>query len=78
MIKVAVIGDILIDRYIYGTAERLSPEAPVPIVRHQTTFDRSGGAGNLYENLKSLGVDVDLLDFSSPMVTMLPASMMTT
>jgi len=66
MIKVAVIGDILIDRYIYGTAERLSPEAPVPIVRHQTTFDRSGGAGNLYENLKSLGVDVDLLDFSSP------------
>jgi D-beta-D-heptose 7-phosphate kinase/D-beta-D-heptose 1-phosphate adenosyltransferase len=66
MITVAVIGDILIDRYIYGTAERLSLEAPVPIVRHQTTFDRSGGAGNLYENLKSLGVDVDLLDFSSP------------
>ena len=66
MITVAVIGDILIDRYIYGTAERLSLEAPVPIVRHQNTFDRSGGAGNLYENLKSLGVDVDLLDFSSP------------
>ena len=66
MIKVAVIGDILIDRYIYGTAERLSPEAPVPIVRHQTTFDRSGGAGNLYENLKSLGVDEDLLDLSYP------------
>jgi D-beta-D-heptose 7-phosphate kinase/D-beta-D-heptose 1-phosphate adenosyltransferase len=64
--KVLVIGDIIIDRYIYGTAERLSPEAPVPIVRHQTTFDRIGGAGNLYENLKSLGVDVELLDLSRP------------
>jgi D-beta-D-heptose 7-phosphate kinase/D-beta-D-heptose 1-phosphate adenosyltransferase len=66
MSKVLVIGDIIIDRYIYGTSERLSPEAPVPIVRHQTTFERSGGAGNLYENLKSLGVDVELLDLSNP------------
>ena len=64
--KVLVIGDIIIDRYIYGSAERLSPEAPVPVVRHQTTFDRSGGAGNLYENLKSLEVDVELLDLSHP------------
>lgn len=66
MIKVLVIGDVIVDRYIYGTAERLSPEAPVPIVRHQTTFDRSGGAGNLYKNLKSLGVDAELLDLSYP------------
>ena len=64
--KVLVIGDIIIDKYIYGTAERLSPEAPVPVVRHQTTFDRQGGAGNLYENLKSLGVNTDLLDLSHP------------
>lgn len=64
--KVLVIGDVIIDRYIYGTANRLSPEAPVPVVQHQTTFDRSGGAGNLYENLKSLGVDVELLDLSHP------------
>ena len=63
--KVLVIGDVIIDKYIYGTAERLSPEAPVPIVRHQTTFERSGGAGNLYANLKSLGVDVELLDLSN-------------
>lgn len=66
MIKVLVIGDVIVDRYIYGTSERLSPEAPVPIVRHQTTFERSGGAGNLYENLKSLGVDVKLWDLSYP------------
>jgi D-beta-D-heptose 7-phosphate kinase / D-beta-D-heptose 1-phosphate adenosyltransferase len=64
--KVLVIGDVIVDRYIYGTAERLSPEAPVPVVRHQTTFDRRGGAGNLYENLKSLGVNVELLDLSQP------------
>ena len=64
--KILVIGDVIIDRYIYGTANRLSPEAPVPVVQHQTTFDRSGGAGNLYENLKSLGVDVELLDLSHP------------
>lgn len=66
MSKILIIGDVIIDRYIYGTAERLSPEAPIPVVRHQTTFDRQGGAGNLYENLKSLGVDVELLDLSNP------------
>jgi D-beta-D-heptose 7-phosphate kinase/D-beta-D-heptose 1-phosphate adenosyltransferase len=66
MSKILIIGDVIIDRYIYGTAERLSPEAPVPVVRHQTTFDRAGGAGNLYENLKSIGVDVELLDLSHP------------
>jgi D-beta-D-heptose 7-phosphate kinase / D-beta-D-heptose 1-phosphate adenosyltransferase len=66
MSKIAIIGDVIIDRYILGTSERLSPEAPIPIVKHKTTFDSSGGAGNLYENLKSLGVDVELLDFSNP------------
>lgn len=66
MAKVLVIGDVIIDKYIYGTAERLSPEAPIPVVRHQTTFERSGGAGNLYENLISLEVDVELLDLSYP------------
>lgn len=66
MVKVAIIGDVIIDRYIHGTSNRLSPEAPIPIVEHKETFDCPGGAGNLYENLKSLGVDVDLLDFSNP------------
>lgn len=66
MSKVIIIGDVIVDKYIYGTSTRLSPEAPVPIVQHQTTFERNGGAGNLYENLKSLGVDVELLDLSYP------------
>jgi len=66
MSKVAIIGDVIVDKYIYGTSTRLSPEAPVPIVQHQSTAIRSGGAGNLYENLKSLGVDATLLDLSNP------------
>ena len=66
MSKVLIIGDVIIDKYIYGTSTRLSPEAPVPIVTHQTTFERTGGAGNVYENLKSLDVDVELLDLSHP------------
>lgn len=66
MTKVAVIGDVIVDRYIHGTSDRLSPEAPVPVVQYQTTYERSGGAGNLFENLKSLGVNVDLFDYSHP------------
>lgn len=61
--KVAVIGDVIIDRYIYGSAERLSPEAPVPVVKQEDVVEKHGGAGNLYDNLESLGVDVDLLIF---------------
>jgi D-beta-D-heptose 7-phosphate kinase/D-beta-D-heptose 1-phosphate adenosyltransferase len=66
MVKVAVIGDVIIDKYIYGTSNRLSPEAPVPVVQHLYTEEKSGGAGNLFENLKSLEVDVTLFDFSNP------------
>lgn len=64
--KVCVIGDVILDRYIYGTTERLSPEAPIPIIKQNKIVETLGGAGNLYQNLKSLGVDVDLLDFGQP------------
>lgn len=60
--KVAVIGDLIIDRYIYGTASRLSPEAPVPVVKQERVVEKQGGAGNLYENLVSLGVDCDFVN----------------
>lgn len=63
MNKVLVIGDIIIDKYIYGTSTRLSPEAPVPVVTYQREVETIGGAGLVYENLKSLGVDVKLVDF---------------
>jgi len=63
MTKVLVIGDIIIDKYIYGTSNRLSPEGPIPIVNLESVRETSGGAGNLFENLKSLGVDADLLTY---------------
>ena len=64
--KVLVIGDIIIDKYIYGTSTRLSPEAPVPIVTQERTVETMGGAGLVYENLKSLGVDVSLYEPDQP------------
>lgn len=64
--KVLVIGDIIVDKYIYGTATRLSPEAPVPVVNQTHTSQSLGGAGLVYENLKSLGVDVALYDYDQP------------
>lgn len=57
--KVAVIGDQIIDCYIYGTATRLSPEAPIPIVQQKEVIHKNGGATNLYDNLVCLGVDCD-------------------
>lgn len=53
--RVLVIGDIILDRYVFGTAERLSPEAPVPILK--ITHDKLmlGGAGNVIRNLAALG-----------------------
>lgn len=60
--KVLVLGDIIIDKYIYGSSTRLSPEAPVPVVVQECIVETIGGAGLVYENLKSLGVDVDLYD----------------
>lgn len=60
--KVLVIGDVIIDKYIYGSSTRLSPEAPVPVVSQERIVETLGGAGLVYENLKSLGVDVDLYD----------------
>ena len=64
--KVLILGDVIIDKYIYGTSERLSPEAPVPVVKYQREVESLGGAGLVYENLKSLGVDVSLYEPDQP------------
>tara|TARA_B110000503_G_scaffold118643_1_gene179750 strand:- start:341 stop:1492 length:1152 start_codon:yes stop_codon:yes gene_type:complete len=64
--KVLVIGDVIIDKYIYGTSERLSPEAPVPVVKYLREVETIGGAGLVYKNLKSLGVDVELFETEQP------------
>lgn len=60
--KVLVIGDVILDRYIYGTSTRLSPEAPVPVVTHKRTEETIGGAGLVHSNLLSLGVDSTLFN----------------
>ena len=60
--KVLVIGDVIIDKYIYGTSTRISPEAPVPVVTYLDEKETRGGAGLVYENLKSLDVDVDMFE----------------
>ena len=54
-LKVLVIGDLMLDKYVLGKATRLSPEAPVPIVAAQKTENYLGGAGNVLQNLFSLG-----------------------
>jgi rfaE bifunctional protein kinase chain/domain len=53
--QVVVIGDAMIDTYMWGTVERMSPEAPVPVVSVEKKESRLGGAGNVSLNLKELG-----------------------
>lgn len=54
-IKVGVVGDVMLDTYIWGQVERISPEAPVPVVSLHHKEQRLGGAGNVALNLQSLG-----------------------
>ena len=53
--KVLVLGDIMLDKYIWGDVARISPEAPVPVVKVKKAFSCLGGAGNVCRNLESLG-----------------------
>ena len=60
-LKVAVIGDVMLDTYIWGNVDRISPEAPVPIVSLDRKEQRLGGAGNVALNIHSLGATPYLL-----------------
>jgi rfaE bifunctional protein kinase chain/domain len=60
-LKVAVIGDVMLDTYWWGNVERISPEAPVPVVAVSKKEQRIGGAGNVALNAQSLGAKVALL-----------------
>jgi D-glycero-beta-D-manno-heptose-7-phosphate kinase len=60
-IKVGVLGDVMLDTYIWGKVERISPEAPVPVVSLKSREHRIGGAGNVALNLRSLQVPVHVL-----------------
>ncbi|HKK88731.1 MAG TPA: bifunctional ADP-heptose synthase [Saprospiraceae bacterium] len=59
--RVLVIGDIMLDRYLYGQVDRISPEAPVPVVSLQKEEEKLGGAANVALNLKALGCEVFLI-----------------
>ncbi|MBQ8829343.1 MAG: D-glycero-beta-D-manno-heptose-7-phosphate kinase [Burkholderiaceae bacterium] len=59
--SVLVVGDAMLDRYWFGDASRISPEAPVPVVRVTRTEDRLGGAANVARNAASLGARTSLL-----------------
>jgi D-beta-D-heptose 7-phosphate kinase/D-beta-D-heptose 1-phosphate adenosyltransferase len=54
-LRVLVVGDLMLDRYILGDVDRISPEAPVPVLRHVQRYERPGGAANVAMNLAGLG-----------------------
>lgn len=60
-LKVGVIGDVMLDTYMWGKVDRISPEAPVPVVSLNNKEYRIGGAGNVALNCKSLGAEVFVL-----------------
>ena len=59
--RVLVVGDVMLDRYWYGAVERISPEAPVPVVRITREEERGGGAANVAFNVGALGAQASLL-----------------
>src|SRR5690625_1075912 len=59
--RILVIGDIMLDRYWFGQVDRISPEAPVPVVHVARKEDRLGGAANVARNAAALGASVSLI-----------------
>jgi len=59
--RILVVGDLMLDRFIYGTVERISPEAPVPVLRVERETVMLGGAGNVARNVVGLGARATLL-----------------
>jgi D-beta-D-heptose 7-phosphate kinase/D-beta-D-heptose 1-phosphate adenosyltransferase len=59
--RIVLIGDVMLDRYLYGNAERLSPDAPVPVLHYKHEDSRLGGAGRVAADLAALGADVQVV-----------------
>ncbi len=59
--KIAIIGDVMLDKYVYGTISRISPEAPVPVVDIDNTEYKLGGAANVANNIKALDAEPILI-----------------
>ena len=60
-VRILVVGDIMLDRYLWGDADRLSPEAPVPVVKVTRETFTAGGAANVAHNLQALGIAAELV-----------------
>src|SRR5579863_2572129 len=63
-IPVLVVGDVMLDQYVWGEVDRISPEAPVPVVRATLRDEKPGGAANVAMNLAGLGACVTLVGFA--------------
>ena len=59
--RVLIVGDLILDRYISGNVDRISPEAPIPVLAAKTTDLRLGGAGNVAANLRAMEAEVEVL-----------------
>ena len=59
--RVLVVGDVMLDRYWFGHVDRISPEAPVPVVRVDRSEERPGGAANVARNVAALGAKATIL-----------------
>ena len=60
-VRVLIVGDVMLDRYLWGTVSRISPEAPVPVVRLERVTETAGGAGNVAANAAALGAGAFLV-----------------
>jgi len=60
-VKILVVGDVMLDRYWFGDVNRISPEAPVPVLKVERVEERPGGAANVARNIASLGAHCTLL-----------------
>lgn len=60
-VRILCVGDVMLDRFVSGDVERISPEAPVPIFRWTSERSMLGGAGNVVANLRALGIATDLV-----------------
>src|SRR3954447_24548050 len=58
---IVLLGDLMVDKYLYGNAERLSPDAPVPVLAYRREDARLGGAGRVAADLATLGADVHVV-----------------
>jgi len=59
--RVLVLGDVMLDRFVYGSVERISPEAPIPVLNVEKSMDMPGGAANVARNIAAMGARVRLL-----------------